>query len=98
MAGPPNSIRAASALASRSAPASEGRSIRTSRTPSSDAASTMRGRHADALGDEALPGLGERRHDAGEGDGVELVEAMAVEREEAGEHGGDLVRRSHWRA
>ena len=42
-----------------------------------------RRRHADPLGDEALPGLGQRRHDAREGDGVELVETMAVEREQA---------------
>ena len=51
-----------------------------------------RRRHADALGDEALPGLGERRHDAGEGDGIELVEAVAVEREERRQHRGHLVR------
>ena len=91
MAGPPNSMRAASALARRSAPASVGPV-----DPDVEDALERRRvdecrRHADALGDEALPGLGERRHDAGEGHGIELVEAVAIEREERREHRGHLV-------
>ena len=48
---------------------------------------------ADPLRDEALPGLGQRGHDAGERHGVELVEPVAVECQQAREHGRDLVGR-----
>jgi hypothetical protein len=43
IAGPPNSLRAASAFARRSAPASDGRSMAISSVPASAAASTVTG-------------------------------------------------------
>ncbi len=93
MAGPPNSTRAARALASRSAPASAGRSMWIAERALERGGVDDRRLDADPLRDQALPGLGERRHDAGERHGVELVEAVGVERQQAGERGGDLVGR-----
>ena len=52
-----------------------------------------RGLDADALCDQPLPGLGQRRDDAGQRHRVELIEAMRVEGEHPGQCCGDLVGR-----
>ena len=91
MAGPPNSA-APRARWRGGRRRLDGRSIRTSRIPLEGGRLDERRGDADALGGEPLPRLGERRHDAGEGHGIQLVEAVPVEGEERGEHGGHLVR------